>query len=173
MSDSTKFVHTRPVEASLGVGREPTLMSLHDPATLYCRFIESVLNHRKLDRLDQILAGDVVDHAPEQTVGIEAARQTLTAWLAAFSDLHVRIDDLVVDGDHLMARLTATGTHDGPLGRLAPTGKRVRVRMFEAWVVQSDRCIERWLCLDRYQLLRELGLPIHGSAGCKGSSADG
>lgn len=147
-------------------------MAADDPATLYCRFIESVLNHRKLDQLDQFLAADIVDHAPDQTLGMLAARRTLAAWLAAFPDLHVIIEDLVVDGDHLMARLTATGTHDGPLGRLAPTGKRVSVPLFEAWLVQSGRCIQRWLCLDRSQLVGELGLPFHGSAEGERPSAD-
>lgn len=148
-------------------------MAAHDPATLYCRFIESVLNHRKLDQLDQFLAADVIDHAPDKTVGIVAARQTLAAWLAAFPDLHLSIADLVVDGDHLMARLTATGTHAGPLGRLAPTGKRVSVPIFEAWQVPSDRCTQRWLCLDGWQLLRQLSLPLDKVVACEGPSATG
>jgi predicted ester cyclase len=149
------------------------LMSTQDPATLYCRFIESVVNHRKLNHLDEFLAGDVVDHAPEQTVGIVAARQTLTAWLAAFPDVQVVIEDLVVDSDHLMARLTATGTHAGPLGQLAPTGKRVSIPVFEAWLLSSDRCIQRWLCLDSCQMLRQLGHAFQGSAGGEEASADG
>ena len=148
------------------------MIAAHDPATLYCRFIESVFNHRELDQLDQFLDRDVVDHAPEQTAGVAAARQTLAAWLAAFPDLHMSIEDLVVDGDHLMARLTATGTHAGPLGHLAPTGKWVSVPMFEAWLVPNDRCIQRWLCLDGCQLLLQLGLPLHGSAGSEGPYAD-
>jgi hypothetical protein len=31
---------------------------------LYCRFIESVINHRRLDHLDRFLAADVVEQAP-------------------------------------------------------------------------------------------------------------
>jgi hypothetical protein len=45
--------------------------------TFYCRFIDSVVNHRRLDDLDQFLAADVVEHAPVRTVGLDAARQTL------------------------------------------------------------------------------------------------
>ena len=168
-------------------------MNSCDPAMLYCRFIQSVVNHRRLDRLDQFLAADVVEHAPARSVGLQAAQQTLAGWLAAFPDLHLVIEDLVVDGDHLMARLTATGTHQGPLpglvgggapaqpegrpdvpasadpevalGALAPTGKRVRVPDFEAWSVPDGRCVERWLQLDGCQLLRQLGLPLDAAVG--------
>jgi predicted ester cyclase len=138
-------------------------MATDDPATRYCRFIESVVNHRRLDQLDQFLSTEVVEHTPEPRVGIEAARQGLRRWLAAFPDLHLVIEDLVVEDDHLMARLTATGTHRGPLGGLAPTGRRVSVLVFEAWTVPDGRCAERWLHVDGCALLRQLGRPRDGA----------
>ena len=55
--------------------------------TLYCRFIDSVVNHRRLDHLDHFLAGDVVEHAPARTAGLEAAQQTLATWLGRRSCL--------------------------------------------------------------------------------------
>src|SRR5205807_1302446 len=105
-------------------------LASEDLATLYCRFIASVINHRQLKHLDQFLAADVVEHAPARSVGLAAARQTLTRWLAALPDLHLVIEDLVVDGDHLMARVTATGTHRGPLAGVEPTGRPVRMLVF-------------------------------------------
>jgi len=80
-------------------------MATDEPATLYCRFIDSISNHRQLEHLDQFLTSEVVEHTPGQTIGIDAARRGLGRWLAAFPDLHLTIEDLVVDGDHLMARL--------------------------------------------------------------------
>jgi predicted ester cyclase len=112
-----------------------------------------VVNHRQLDHLDQFLMAEVIEHAPEVTVGLAAARQTLAAWLAAFPDLHLVIEDLVVDGDRLMARLTATGTH---------LGARVRLPVYEAWAMLDGRCAERWLHIDRWELRCQLGLPEAG-----------
>ncbi|MEK9899523.1 MAG: ester cyclase, partial [Rhodospirillaceae bacterium] len=43
----------------------------------------------------------------------------------AFSDFHNRIDDLVATDDRAVARLTYTGTHDGPLFEHAATGNRI------------------------------------------------
>ncbi len=137
-------------------------MATPDLDTLYCRFIDSV-NHRWLDQLDRFLAADVVQHVPEVTVGVEAVRRTLAGWQAAFPDLRLVIEDLVVDGDHLIARLRLSGTHGGPLaglagphpiGALEPTGRLVRVAVFDAWSVPDGRCAERWLQLDRLELLR-------------------
>jgi hypothetical protein len=60
-------------------------------------------------------------------------------------DVHLVIEDLVVERDHLMARLRATGTHRG-------TGDgthRLSVLVFEAWTVRDGRCVERWLRVDQ------------------------
>jgi predicted ester cyclase len=116
-----------------------------DLATLYCRFVDSVVNHRRLDQLDRYLAPEVIEHAPDRTVGLGATRRALTGWLGAVPNAHLVIEDLVVEGDHLIARLTVTGTrHDSAAGR-AP----LSVAMFESWTVRDGRCVERWLLVDR------------------------
>jgi predicted ester cyclase len=137
-----------------------------DLDTLYCRFIDTVINHRRLDHLDQFLADDVLEHAPGRAVGIDTVRQTLADWLAAFPDLHLVIEDLVTDGDRLIARLTATGTHHGLSQTCwAPARRRVRLPVYEARSVPDGRCVERWLQLDRCARLQQLGLPLDGVAG--------
>ena len=120
-----------------------------DPATLYCRFVECVVNRRGLDQLDQFLARDVVEHAPARTVGLEAARRRLMRCLEAAPDVHLVIEDLVVEGDRLMARLRATSTRRDPAAGGAPAGPHLQAAVFEAWAVRDGRCVERWLHIDR------------------------
>ena len=120
-------------------------MATSDLTTLYCRFVECV-NRRSLDHLDQFLAPDVVEHAPHRTVGLEASRQRLLRWLTAVPDAHLLIEDLVVERDHLMARLRATGTRRGRGGTHRPS-----VLVFEAWSVRDGRCVERWVHVDQSQ----------------------
>jgi predicted ester cyclase len=122
-------------------------MAITDLDTLYCRYIESVINRRRLDDLDQFLAGDVVDHAAETTIGLDAMRRRLACWLEAVPDAHLVIEDLVAEGDRLMARLTATGTYRD--WRVAQsTGSRAGVAVFEAWSVRNGKCVERWVHFD-------------------------
>src|SRR3981081_1679095 len=80
-------------------------MAIPDPRRLYCRFIDHVVNHQRLDHLDQFLAADVVEHAPARTAGMATARETMAARPLAFPDLHLGIADLGVEGGRLMARL--------------------------------------------------------------------
>jgi predicted ester cyclase len=133
----------------------PLATAAPDLGTLYCRFIDSVNRRRPAD-LDRHLAVGVVQHAPKAAVGIDAVRRALAGWLAALPDLHLVIEDLVTDGDHLIARLVLSGTHRGPLAGVPPTGRRVQVPVFDAWWTRDGRCAERWLQLDRLELLRQL-----------------
>jgi predicted ester cyclase len=132
-STTHRLVPRDPAEgSSLGIATP-------DLDTLYCQFIDCV-NRRRFKDLDRFLAADVVEHGTQRTAGIDAARQTLAGWLVAFPDLHLTIDDLVVDGDRLVARLVLSGTHRDPLAGVAasrgeteveghpgPTGRRVRL----------------------------------------------
>jgi predicted ester cyclase len=145
-------------------------MATPDLATLYCRFIESVVNRRRLADLDQFLARDVVQTAPGRTVGLEATRQGLARCLEAVPDVHLIIEDLVVEGDHLMARLTATGTRRSPAGG-EPGGARLSLAVFEAWSVRDGQCVERWLHVDRGACERPPLFPPRVDAGPNGSTA--
>jgi predicted ester cyclase len=127
-------------------------MTSSDHATLYCRFVETVVNRRGLDNLDQFLASDVVEHGPERTVGLETSRRRLMQWLEAVPDAHLLIEDLVVEGDHLMARLRATGTLRQMGAESTRTeSRRMSVLVFESWSVREGRCVERWLHTGRSQ----------------------
>jgi predicted ester cyclase len=127
--------------------------------TLYCRFVDSVINRRRAHDLEQFLARDVVEHCPARGVGLTVARQRLASWLVAFPDLHLAIADLVADDTRLMARLVATGTHLGTTLGIDPTGRKISVGVFEAWRLRDARCVERWVQFDQFTLLDQLGLP--------------
>jgi steroid delta-isomerase-like uncharacterized protein len=59
--------------------------------------------------------------------GRAAIRDRAAALLTAFPDFHLERIDLVIDGERHADRWVFTGTHQGLLFGLAPTGKRVRV----------------------------------------------
>ena len=44
----------------------------------------------------------------------------------AFPDLRFTIEKLVTEGDTVAGRLTTSGTHQGPLMGIPPTGRSVR-----------------------------------------------
>ena len=78
--------------------------------TRYCRYVEEVLNHHRLDRLAAYLAPDVVVHVPGVAPGLAGAQQVLASYFTAFADFHLTIEAVLALDGELIARLSATGT---------------------------------------------------------------
>ena len=76
----------------------------------------------------------------------------------AFSDFHLAIDDLAVDGDKVWLRMTGTGTSDGSFMGHPPTGRRMRTDVFDVVRVKEGRIVEHWGVPDRLNTLFQLGL---------------
>jgi predicted ester cyclase len=70
-------------------------------------------------------------------VGRDAIAGVAQGFMAAFPDLRVVMDDIVVDGDQTVYRWTLVGTNTGPGG----TGKRVYISGFEEWRIGADGLI--------------------------------
>ena len=113
-------------------------MSADEIETRYCRFVDEVLNRRRLDRLAAYLTPDVVVHAAGVAPGLAGARRLLESYFAAFPDFHLTIQAVLALDGELLARLRATGTHRGQLLGLAPTGRRVSIAAFAAWLLSVN-----------------------------------
>lgn len=67
------------------------------------------------------------------------------------------VEDVVAEGDRVAVRLTARGTHTGPLLGLPPTGKSVSFGGMEVFRVADGLIVESWGQFDALGLLRQLG----------------
>jgi steroid delta-isomerase-like uncharacterized protein len=124
------------------------------------RVIEEMFNKGNLDVADELLAPDFVDHdpaMPEDVRGPEGFKEHVGAFRSAFSDLHVRIEDQVAEGDKVVQRWTGTGTHDGDLMGIAPTGNRVEIAGMEISRISGGKVAEVWEGYDAMGLMRQLG----------------
>jgi predicted ester cyclase len=74
----------------------------------------------------------------------------------AFPDVTVVIDELVADGDRVAVATTFTGTHEGELMGMAPTGKRVSVTGIDIVRVAGGRIVEHRGLTDIVGLMRQL-----------------
>src|SRR4029450_12605230 len=104
-------------------------MSVDDNKAIIRAFVASVWNGRQLNRADEVVAADFVDHAPMpgQAPGLEGVKRKWAMYLDAIPDFRVTIEDLVAEGDKVAVRRTYEGTHRGgpPVGVWA-TGKGVQ-----------------------------------------------
>jgi steroid delta-isomerase-like uncharacterized protein len=119
--------------------------------------IYEAINTGNLALLDRFVAPDYVEHS-EGFQGVEPFRQQLAAFRAAFPDLHVSLDDVLIEGDRFASRTTVTGTHTGDLMGMPATGKRISVEAVDIGRVENGQAKDRWGGLNMYSMLTQLGV---------------
>ena len=135
-------------------------MSTEDNKAVVRRFYEEVMNQKKRAVLDEVFDLNVVDHfAPPGTPGgLEGARQTLGMFLSAFPDLHFTVEDLIAEGDKVVARATLSGTQQGTFMGIPPTGKHVTIGGIDINRFVGGKSIEHWVEMDTLGLMQQLGV---------------
>jgi predicted ester cyclase len=131
------------------------------PEILVRRLIEEGFNQGRLEVTDTLISPDLVEHqnfGPDHAPGAEGVKAVIASLRRAFSDFHLAIDDLAVDGDTVWLRMSGTGTNDGSFMGHAPTHRRMRTTVFDALRVENDRIVEHWGVPDRLGTLFQLGL---------------
>ena len=85
-----------------------------DPAASMRRFYE-MINSGELDAFIDLLTDDFIEHEqmPGMPTGREGTRQLFTMIAAAFPDMNWLPEDILVDGDKVVARTRFSGTNDG------------------------------------------------------------
>ena len=85
------------------------------------------VNQKNLDALEDVIASDVISHSAllGQPPGLEGVKQLFSSLHAAFPDFHIDVEDMIAEGDKVVARVTGSGTHQGEFMGIAPTGNRV------------------------------------------------
>jgi predicted ester cyclase len=89
----------------------------------------------------------------------------------AFPDLRFEIEELVAEGDVVAGRLTMSGTHEGPLMGIPPTGRAVRQDHMHFVRFEGGKAVEHWGVRDELGMMRQLGVvPEPGQAGEPGTA---
>src|ERR1051325_3785417 len=81
------------------------------------RFADEVWTKGNLSVIDELVAEDFVGENPTdgEIHGRDAFRELVQRYRSAFSDMQMRIDKMVAEGDWVATHWTATGTHTGEL----------------------------------------------------------
>lgn len=125
------------------------------------RFHEEVWNKHNLGTVDELVAPDVVEHnplLPGQGPIREGFKQSVETALSAFPDAQVTLDDLIAEGDKVVARWTAHGTHRGDFMGVPATNKQVTVEGIDIYRYQDGKRIETWRQWDTLGVMQQLGV---------------
>jgi steroid delta-isomerase-like uncharacterized protein len=134
-------------------------MSEAQNKTIARRFNEEVWGRGDQAVLEELLDPDFVDHdaLPGQDPGREGHKQILAAFHSAFPDLNVTTEDIVNEGEKVVSRWTARGTHNGELLGIAPTGNGVTIKGIDVLRVAEGRIVERWSQFNSLEMMQQLG----------------
>ncbi len=129
-----------------------------DPESIVRAFYEP-FNTGDVSIYEQILAPDWMDHplAPGQQPGAAGFGPVVLGFRTAFPDLHLVNEDILVDGDKVAVRSTFTGTHQGDLFGIPPTGRHIEAMAIDIHRLEGGRIAETWHVEDWLTVLGQLG----------------
>src|SRR5919197_1451027 len=106
-------------------------MASQDAKELVRRYFEQIWNRGNLEIVDQLFTPDFVRHGPAleggEVRGPEGLKQLVRLYRGSFPDLNVPIDEQIGEGEVVVTRWNAQGSHQGELMGIAPTGRRATV----------------------------------------------
>jgi steroid delta-isomerase-like uncharacterized protein len=115
---------------------------------------------------DNIYDQSLIAHFPGMPpVDIEMHRQFGMASFDAFPDLQRPVEDLLADGDKVVARWSSNGTHEGNFMGMPATGKTLTTSGITIFRFANGRIVEEWIESDMAGMLQQVGmLPSPGGS---------
>lgn len=130
------------------------------------RYIEEFWNQGKDSIVDEIISDDYIRHdpsTPQVSGDKEGIQQLMKAFRVAFPDLHFTIEDQVPAEDKVAVRWTSTGTHQGDLMGIPPTGKSIAINGISIYRLAGNKLNGEWTIWDSMGMMQQLGvIPVPG-----------
>ena len=99
---------------------------------------------------------DVIDEAFADPGRAANIKRGTTAYATAFPDMHLSIEELIAEDDKVFCRAILTGTQDGEIKGIAPTGRQISVDYAEVYRVENGKFVSYWCQLDVAGMTRQL-----------------
>jgi predicted ester cyclase len=131
------------------------------------------LNRRDVTALKQVWDDDTVERFPDRTCrGVDEIGAYFENAFAALPDWHMEVVAVAEHGDDVFVHWHLTGTHQGPLLGIEPTGKPIALDGMDHFVVRDAKVVTNFVVFDQMQYARQLGMmPPDGSAADKAMKA--
>ncbi len=134
-------------------------MSIEGNKEVVRRYYEEVFNKGELDALDELAVAEYEEHdpLPGQETGRDGLRNRVTMLIAAFAP-QFTIEDLIAEGDRVVARWTNSGVHRADFMGIPPTERTVNVTGIDVHRLQDGKMVEHWHVVDMLSMLVQLGV---------------
>lgn len=121
------------------------------------RYLDEAWNKGNLAIIDEIMAPNYARYTPAGQLDREGQKQRIAGFRQALPDVHLDVDRILAEDDHVAFRIIVRGTHQGPLLGVAPTGQPVTITATDIVRFEHGKVVEHWGNMDELGLLRQLG----------------
>ncbi|TQK17609.1 steroid delta-isomerase-like uncharacterized protein [Microbacterium sp. SLBN-154] len=133
------------------------VLELNDPEATVRRFYDAMASGDTSATHDFLSDGwEDIPLPPGVPAGVEGFAATVAFLRAAFPDLSVTVEDVLVSGDRVATRVLARGTHLGEFLGVPPTGRIVEFRAFDFHRLSNGKIAQSWHLEDLFSVLQQL-----------------
>ena len=97
-----------------------------------------------------------IQHSGRGPSGLVAQIENFRGIFSRMPDVQVQVEDRIIAGDKVVARMAFSATHTQPLQGIAPTGRRFTMKTIDIWRVENGKFAEHWDLVDFPGLLKQL-----------------
>lgn len=121
------------------------------------RLIEEVWNRGDMGVVDELVDDEYISHSSGAR-GSEGYKKFFADLRRAFPDIHFTMEDKIAEGDTVVVRWTARGTHQGEYQGIPPTGRAGVITGIEVARFADGKKVESWGEFDRLGIMQQLGV---------------
>lgn len=124
------------------------------------RVVDEIFTGGKFEAIDECFDPGYVGYdvaSPEPVRGPQGVKEQAQGYRTAFPDVQMTIEDQVAEGDRVVTRYSARGTHEGDFAGMPATGKQVTGTGITIDRIEGGKIVESWNQFDQLGLLQQLG----------------
>ena len=127
------------------------------------RWFEEVWNQGRADAIDELLAEDIVIHGLAGADGVDveganAFREFHRQFRGAFPDMSISVEQLIAEGDFVVARCSVRGSHTGETLGIVASNSAVDFEGIAICKIRDGKFVEAWNTFDFLKMNRQLGI---------------
>jgi steroid delta-isomerase-like uncharacterized protein len=149
-------------------------MSVEENKAIIRRFYESIGDERWIRRIreaenreaetekllstffSEYYAPNCFMHATDGDKSLEEDIRETAQYFVAFPDLKADVEDIIAEGDKVVARWTMRGTHENVIRDIPATGKKVTVNGVTIKRMANGKVVEEWALINMLNLLQQI-----------------
>jgi steroid delta-isomerase-like uncharacterized protein len=145
-------------------------MSINANKVIVRRWFDEFWNAEQLEIADELFHPDYVfdEGYGAGAPSVEASKEGVLFWHRVLRDMHFTIDDMIAEGETVVVRWTARGTHHGDwemeLGNVPASGKATTTPGTSSHYLRDGKIIRDVTQIDFVSLLKQMGARIEASA---------